>query len=268
MIDRREKTTFDAVAALYDRRRPSYPEALVADVIGLSGIGPQGHILEIGCGTGKATLPFARRGYRMLCLELGENLARVAAANLAPYPQVTVQQVAFEAWPLEAAAFDLVFSAQAFHWIDPAVRLVKTAAALRPSGTLALFWNQYPSLPEPLGSALEALYRERAPALAAKRTGRDPDELVEIIAGDIENSGYFQRPVVRLYPWTARYTARAFVELLNTYSDHLMLEESVRRDLLAAVEAVINEHGGVVQRPYRAVLFAARPVQGKKTTHS
>lgn len=260
MSDRRQKTTFDAVAALYDRRRPSYPASLVADVIALSGIGPEGHILEIGCGTGKATLPFARRGYRMLCLELGENLAKVAAANLAPYPQVTVQQVAFEAWPLQAAAFDLVLSAQAFHWLDPALRLVKSAAALRPSGTLALFWNQYPPLPEPLGSALEALYRELAPALVTKRTGPDLDERVAIIAADIENSGSFRRPVVRLYPWTARYTARAYGELLNTYSDHLMLEQGVRRELLAAVEAVINEHGGVVDRPYRAVLFAARPV--------
>ena len=263
MFDRHQKTTFDAVAALYDRRRPSYPDALIADVIALAGIGPEGRILEIGCGTGKATLPFARRGYRMLCVELGENLAKVAAANLAPYPRVTVQQVAFEAWPLEEAAFDLVLSAQAFHWIDPAVRLVKTAAALRSSGMLALFWNQYPPLPEPLGSALEALYHERAPALAAKQTRRGLDERVEIIAGDIEHSGYFRRPVVRLYPWTARYMARAFCELLNTYSDHLMLEEGVRRDLLAAVEGVIDKHGGVVERPYRAVLFAARPVQGR-----
>src|SRR5579872_6356841 len=87
----RLRQTFDGSALLYDRVRPGYPEALFDDVIARSGIDPCGRVLEIGCGTGQATLPFARRGYRVICVELGESLAAVAQHNLAPFPLVEVQ---------------------------------------------------------------------------------------------------------------------------------------------------------------------------------
>src|SRR6266536_1447805 len=115
------RATFDQVALLYDQARPGYPEQLFDDVVALSGIPPHGRILEIGCGTGQATLPFARRGYRILAVEMGANLAAVARRNLAAYPRVEVHTGTFEEWPLEAGAFDLVIAATAFHWIDPVI---------------------------------------------------------------------------------------------------------------------------------------------------
>ena len=57
------RTTFNTSAEWYDQIRPGYPEALVDDVISLSAIPEDGRILEIGCGTGKATEMFASRGY-------------------------------------------------------------------------------------------------------------------------------------------------------------------------------------------------------------
>src|ERR671938_966571 len=101
----RLRATFDEVALLYDRARPGYPEALFDDVVALSGIPPGGRILEIGCGTGQATVPLARRGYRILCVELGENLAAAARRKLATFPQVEVRTAAFEDWPAEHNAF-------------------------------------------------------------------------------------------------------------------------------------------------------------------
>lgn len=95
----RLRTTFDEAASLYDEVRPGYPEDLFDDVVSLSGITAGGRILEIGCGTGQATVPFARRGYRILCIELGENMAAVARRNLEGYPQTEVRTGAFEEWP-------------------------------------------------------------------------------------------------------------------------------------------------------------------------
>lgn len=65
------------------------------------------------------------------------DLAAVARRNLARFPEVEVVAAAFEDWPLPAEPFDLVLAATAFHWIDPAVRVVKAAAALRPGGALS-----------------------------------------------------------------------------------------------------------------------------------
>ena len=61
----RLRTSFDEDAELYDEVRPGYPPELFDDVITLSSVPNQGRVLEIGCGTGQATLPFAQRGYRL-----------------------------------------------------------------------------------------------------------------------------------------------------------------------------------------------------------
>ncbi len=111
-----QRFAFDEVGELYDRHRPRYPEALFEDLISLSGISPDGRILEIGCGTGQATVPLARRGFPVLCLEPGPRLARLAREKLASFPNVRVICETFEAWGIEAGAFSLIVSAQAFHW--------------------------------------------------------------------------------------------------------------------------------------------------------
>ena len=49
----------------------------------------------MGCATGKATRPLARRGYRITCVELGTELAAVARQNLTGL-EVEVVQAAFE----------------------------------------------------------------------------------------------------------------------------------------------------------------------------
>lgn len=97
----RLRATFDRAALLYDEARPGYPESVFGDVVALSGIPPGGRVLEIGCGTGQATVPLAQRSYRILCVELGENLAAVARKNLAAYPWTEVRTGAFEDWPVE-----------------------------------------------------------------------------------------------------------------------------------------------------------------------
>jgi SAM-dependent methyltransferase len=107
------RATFDTVASLYHEVRPGYPDVIIDAIVELAGLPAGGRILEIGCGTGQITRPFARRGYAFLALELGPALAALAAEHLRPYPQVHVVPVAFEDWPVEPEAFDLVLSAQA-----------------------------------------------------------------------------------------------------------------------------------------------------------
>jgi SAM-dependent methyltransferase len=79
------RTTFNNSAEWYDQVRPGYPEALIDDVIRLSAIPAGGQILEIGCGTGKATEMFASRRYAMLCLDIGVDLASAILQILRKY---------------------------------------------------------------------------------------------------------------------------------------------------------------------------------------
>lgn len=256
ILDRSRRTLFNSVATLYDAVRPGYPEALFEDVLALSGIPAEGRILEIGCGPGKATLPFARRGYSLLCLELGEELATLARENCRPYPRVEIQTTTFEAWETQERAFDLVISAQAFHWIPPEVGYLKVQQVLKPSGTMALFWNQRPDSDTEFFEALAELYRAKVPHLIQEERGWEA--WAKRVEAEINETDLFSPVQVRTYPWQQLYTIDQYLNLLNTYSDHLNLTAEVRQDLFAAIRELIEAYGGIVTRPYVTVLFLAR----------
>src|SRR3712207_9472293 len=86
---KRLRAIFDEDAERYDRARPGYPPALFDDLAALAGIGPGCRVLEIGCGTGQATVPLAERGCEVVAVELGPQMAAVARRNLARFPAVT-----------------------------------------------------------------------------------------------------------------------------------------------------------------------------------
>src|SRR6266568_479397 len=109
----RLRQTFDRAADLYHRARPDYPEELIDHLVAATALRRRDRVLEIGCGSGKATLPLARRGFRITCLELGSQLAAAARNNLSEFPDVEVVEGRFEDWPLPAKPFDLVFAATA-----------------------------------------------------------------------------------------------------------------------------------------------------------
>jgi SAM-dependent methyltransferase len=133
--DDREKLaqTFDTASELYQRARPGYPDELFEDLVDVTGLAPRDRLLEVGCATGKATLPLARRGFRITCIEPGAALGAAARRNLAGF-DVDVIEGRFEDWsPRLGESFDLVFAATAWHWVDPAVRYRKAWEALRPA---------------------------------------------------------------------------------------------------------------------------------------
>ena len=254
-IDAR-RTSFDEEAELYDAARPSYAEPLVDEVITRSRIPVDGRILEVGAGPGKATVLFARRGYAMVALEPGENLAKVLRRNIAAFPKVAIEIGTFEAWNGADGTFDLVTSAQAFHWVDPKVRYRKAAAALRPGGALALLRNEQENLEPSLRAELDDAYARYFPAVANQAT-RDVDARRRELAAEIERSGQFGPVHSALFPWKARYTAREYLALLNTYSDHAVLDARSKKLLFDAVAAAIEHHGGVLEFPYVSMALIA-----------
>src|ERR1043166_9191302 len=91
------RATFEATAASYDAARPDYPDRLFDDLVELARLEPGARLLEVGCGTGKATRPLLARGFTIVCIELGARLAREARRNLAGLP-VEIHVEPFETW--------------------------------------------------------------------------------------------------------------------------------------------------------------------------
>ena len=250
------RTTFNQVAESYDAVRPGYPEEMYDDIVALTGVPDGGAILEIGCGTGQATLPFAQRGYRIHCIELGAELAAIARRNLVTYPNVAVHVGAFETFPLADAAFDLAISATAFHWVDPA-SYPKLARILRPGGAVALCWNKH--IVEEDGGffdRVQPLYQRHAPELLAKgkpTVATLPDEIADLAATEL-----FGDFTVRRYPWVTHYDSASYLRLLDTFPEHYTLPDERRQRFYESIAALIDgEFGGQIAREHLTVLCVA-----------
>jgi SAM-dependent methyltransferase len=255
------RTTFDQDAPLYEKVRPGYPKDLFADIIAFSKISDDGSILEIGCSTAQATLPFAVWGYAVHCIELGANLAAVAKQNLSNYPKVQVSVGNFEEYPLAENSFDLVISGTAFHWIDPEIRYQKVAQVLKPVGTLALFWNKpvQTQVSAEIVQSLQTVYERIAPAMAKRFPGlAHPDAIPTPVKAEIDRSQLFGDVTVFKYRWQAEYSAKTYVELLNTYSDHIALEQEIRTELFDGIENLIEtQFGGSIVKEHLSILYLA-----------
>lgn len=252
------RDTFDEVAELYDRVRPRYPYALLAELARRTGLGPGTRVLEIGPGTGQLTVPLARTGCRLTAVELGPSLAAVARRNLRPYPDARVEGADFEQWPLPAEPFDLVVCATAWHWLEPRVRVRKAGRALRPGGTLAVITTEHVR-GGTIGffASAQRCYEQWDPAtppglrlLPARELAADTAEL----AGWAGIASYrAERDVA--------YTADEYLDVLLTYSGHRALEPAARVGLLGCLRRLIEERheGRIVKRYLHELITAQRP---------
>jgi len=256
--DRSKRVTFEEEADLYDEIVSEYPDELIKDILSMSGIGSIGRILEIGCGPGNATISFARKGYRILGIELGERLAALATRNCHSYPGVEILNMAFEDWRLEERAFDMVLAADAFHWIPPHVGYPKVARALKDNGSLDFFWR-VPVDPETDWSrAINDLYQEIAPQFVNPDKRFTAEWLVGINTKNIEASGCFGDVITKQYIWSTSITGDQYIKGLRTFSMHRDMKEEMREKLYARILKVIDQFGGKVVEPNSVVLFHSK----------
>lgn len=128
---------FSNRATDYAKYRPTYPQAAISLI--LEGLGEPAQILaaDIGAGTGISSRLLGDRGLRVMALE--PNAAMQAAAD--SHPLVEYRQGTAEQTGLAAASVDLVVCCQSFHWFKPNSSLLKFHRILKPTGRLALMWN-------------------------------------------------------------------------------------------------------------------------------
>lgn len=257
----RLRQTFDEDAELYDRARPGYPAELYDDLAELAGARPGSRVLEVGCGTGQATVPLARRGCGITAVEAGASMAAVARRNLAGAADVEVVTAAFESWPLPAEPYDTVLVATAFHWIDPAVRVPKAADALRTGGALAVVRTQHvQGGTEEFFVEVQRCYERFDPAT---KPGTRPPTAAEVgnadHAEEVARSGRFGPTVFRRYEHDVTYTTAQYLDVLRTYSGHRALPEAARRGLLDSIAELIDgRYGGRVTKRYLIELGVSR----------
>lgn len=255
---------FGEVAEVYDATRPGYPDELVDEVLAYAALGDLPAV-EVGAGTGKATVPFAERGVPLVCVEPDPRMAEVLRRNTASHPGVRIEPGGFEEWQPGGRRFGLLLAATCWHWLDPQRRWDLVHAALAPGGAVALFWNGHGVLDPSLHEALAEVDRRAGivhsphhdPAFGDSRE-EDWSEETGWPEAECRRDGRFTDLRSLSFRSRERYDTDRYLGYLASISAYRILADDVRERTLNEVAAVLDAHGGGIAMECVSALFLAR----------
>ncbi|MDH6143659.1 SAM-dependent methyltransferase [Kitasatospora sp. GP30] len=259
---------FGEVADLYDAARPGYPSELFDTVLDYAKSAEHSTALEIGAGTGKATVPLAARGVPLVCVEPDPRMAEVLRRNTARHPGVTVEVGGFEEWQPGERRFGLLFAATCWHWIDPTRRWELAHQVLEPGGSVALCWNPQGVLDPELHARLTELNRRHGVSGPMFDLAADYHEAPGTDGADraydhwpeaeCRRDGRFTDLRSLRFREPVRYDSESYVRLLASISAYRVLPADARARALDAVATLLDAHGGGIDLIQFSDLFLAR----------
>ncbi|WP_054941553.1 class I SAM-dependent methyltransferase [Paenibacillus ihuae] len=252
-----KRFTFNEDVENYEKWRPTYCEELFEDIMAYSHIEQGKKALEIGIGTGQATIPFVNMGCELTAIELGQDLAAYSKLKFQDYKNFTVCNTAFEDFKCPDESIDIMYSATAFHWIPEEIGYLKAFRLLKTNGTLALFWNR-PFVArenDELHQTIQGIYQKYRPS-NTKIIENDTERYNNIVK-TIQAYG-FRDVVFKLYHLTRRFSSNDYIALLNSYSDHRSMPSATKELFEAEIKEAIIKFGDVISVYDTIDLYLAR----------
>ena len=233
---RRQRALFDGVAELYQASRRGYPPEIVTFAIETARLRPSSKVLEVGCGTGQLTGQLAAHGFTLTAIDIGPAMTAAARERLGRFP-ACLETVSFEEFDGPAAAFDLIVSATAFHWIDPDVKFTKSARLLKPGGWLALMatGERYDN---PFGAALRDMWVAHSDG-AWVRHEKAPE--IDLTGA----AGMFGSPVERSHSQRITLPAQTVISVETTRATFLSWPGHVRQGFTDGLHSLLGEQAEV-----------------------
>jgi len=253
--------SFDTDAKQYDEGRLSYPDEVIDWIIEKTGISNDKTLLEIGAGTGQATLPFARRGFSVHCVELGQNLADLLVQKTSDY-NVTVDVAPFEQWQQpERFCCPLIFCATAFHWLDIHVKYQKCHSLLSDGGYLVLLWNDAPNSNNPI---IDQAYRRLFSYNPKKKKSRRKHDATKDTKKEIRKSGLFEVADFLHYEWELLRSKEKFVAEFYSQSSFLSLSQEQQQALSQELNELFAALDDELHAKTYTAVYVCRKIGGRK----
>ena len=242
--------TFDTVASKYEKMRPGYVAELYQTIFDYIPIDETSCVVEIGCGGGQATGPMLMTGCQLTAVEYGEHFSELLKEKFRENRNFSVITGKFEDIDFRDNTYDLVFSASAFHWVPEKIGYEKVFSMLKRDGVFARFANHpYRDKGNPgLSAEIDDLYDEYYNQFHNKKRvtiTEYTEEQAKERAMIAEKYG-FSDIQYALFHRERVFSAKEYVELLGTYSDHIAIEERIRMKFFAKIEEAIHNHGGTI----------------------
>ena len=249
---------YSDVVNAYDRTRPRYPNQLLHRVQEIGQLRLGKNLLEIGSGSGIATIELAKLGLKVVAVEPSLSACDLAQSKCADYPQVEFINSTFEEYQLTGDKFDAVVASTSFHWVTPEIRSQKTASVLRNGGYLILLWNTPPQPKTEVLQELAVVYRTFAPELTQQEDIKSHQQNIAKFGQEIIDSGYYQDLISEQMICQIDYTVDEYLTLLTTLSPYIRLKSSQRNTLLIELKKVLqSNYGDSLGLSYLSMLQAA-----------
>ncbi|MEQ7007467.1 class I SAM-dependent methyltransferase [Actinopolymorpha sp. B17G11] len=249
---------FDRAAEDYQRTRPVCPPQLFDDLMDLAKLEAGDRVIEVGCGTGQATVPLAERGLAVTAVELGAELAAIARRRLTGFPAAEVVTCPFEDWQPQGPPFDAVVAVNSLHWIDPHLRYAKPYELLRSGGVMAVAGCQWarPADADRFWTDVQEDYR----AVGFEGCPPPPPEQLGPRHLPLEAGSLFEEVASQRYPFQVRFSAEDYLANLATQSGTHALGEDRSTEFLARVRHRLETLG----RPQLTATFVGYLTVGRR----
>jgi len=215
----REAQSFGTAAERYDLYRPTYAEDAIIWALGRESL----RVGDLGAGTGILSRQLQKLGHDVVAVE-PDDLMRARLVQVSP--GVTAVAGRAEAIPLPDASVDAAIAGQAYHWFDRPHAHREIARVIRPGGVFAAMRNDA----DP-GTPWTIQFAE-----IIDGPSRDDREVADF--GDLFESVESER-----FRHEMLVTPDALVAMATTRSPYLVADEQGRRDLVAAIRALLNDFG-------------------------
>jgi SAM-dependent methyltransferase len=275
----RRGEVFDSVAQAYDDVRRGYPATLVDAALTRGALRAGSRVVEVGCGTGKLTESLVARGLRVDAVDPGARMIDVARRRVGGSPLVQFHVARFEDVAFDGGSFDAIFSATAFHWVDPTLGWRKAASLLEPGRLLALL--TYRTVADEGSADLEAGFRDLwARYVPDDRTWPPPRDAETLLADARQRRGnvsevwdnllderhdlavpeaaeLFENSLVLADIEFIEETADQSIALVRTTSSYFGIDPMLRPSFEAGIRELFEWHGGTARVPVMTVLVTA-----------
>ncbi|HQB76542.1 MAG TPA: class I SAM-dependent methyltransferase [bacterium] len=239
--------SFDIFANNYDDVRPGYPTQMYEDIRNIGAISEKSSLLEIGVGSGIATVELAKFGCRIIGIEPGANLVTIARQKTVEYPKVQIKEAMFEEFMTDEK-FDLVLALTSFHWISEYMKYKKVFDLLNNNGCFVLVWNSFFQSDSPVAKEINALYQEVLPDIYPPSEVNVNISVLRKLNSrekEIHESDLFYIHFLRKYVTVCNYDADTYPKLLNTFPKIIKVDKKRRQEFLDRVGLVVKKYGKI-----------------------
>lgn len=144
-IDSAER--FKGFCLAYDKFRPPPPFEIIDIAIKMSKKEMPEMVVDLGCGTGLSTRPWAKHAKQIIGIEPSNEMLSVALSHGSNH-KILYKQGFGNDTGLMSDSTDIVTASSAIHWMEPKTTAIEISRILRKQGVLIIYGHYYPVFAE------------------------------------------------------------------------------------------------------------------------